>query len=120
LTIDLYLNEVNDTISTACGTDGYSFCGSRTIKVYEPYNNAFVNLTTSNSISVNDTAGTITFKTKDMRDVGPRDYWVGICLKNYFSEDENVIIQVAKLTINVVPSQRMIIKSLGTEVPLIN
>jgi hypothetical protein len=31
VTLDLNMIEVNDTVSMACGTDGYSFCGPRKI-----------------------------------------------------------------------------------------
>ena len=70
----------------ACGDDGYSFCGQRKIKVFDANYGFWIDLTKSNSISVDETAGTITFKTKDMRDVGTRYYYIVFLLKDYLSE----------------------------------
>ena len=46
----------------------------------------WVDLATSNSISYDETSGNITFKTKDMRDVGTRHYLIYFTLKDYLSD----------------------------------
>ncbi len=84
----------------ACGDDGYSFCGQRKIKVFDDNNYYWIDLTKSNSISVDETAGNITFKTKDMRDVGTRRYYIVFMLKDYLSEwGDDIWIQYFLLTV---------------------
>ncbi len=82
--MNLNKNEVNDTVSMTCGDDGYSFCGPRKIKVWD-MRYGYFDLSTSNSISVDQTAGTITFKTKDMRDVGTWRYYIDFFIQDYSS-----------------------------------
>jgi hypothetical protein len=67
-----------------CGDwTGLTWCGDRWIIITDDQTGLEVDTTTSNSISLNQATGIITFRTKDMRDVGMRYYSIDYVLKDF-------------------------------------